>query len=505
MVAFSGVEVTNVGGATQLDRLVVRAPAAARGPRVRRPLLTLGARLRLIDTAALLFAWATAELIFPSAHGFDLLVTLAGSIAVSIFFMMRFGLYDSTAVSTRSIEISRIARVCTGALVLAALIHLSLLENEPWELLAAAGAIMFFALVIGRSVFDSWLRDQRLQGRHCRSEIIVGDGDAAAELCEILGDHPELGHRVLGYIGDPTDTAMRGAEIPWLGWYDDVERALRISGATGAVVIVGSKMGPVAERRVIEKLRASNVRVRLSLGVLGIASRYFQAAPIAHEALFSLAHWAPSRSQRVCKRAIDLVAGAVLLILTMPVMFVCALAIKLTSPGPILFRQTRIGLQGVPFTVLKLRTMRVDAEQARAELENENLRDGPLFKMRDDPRVTRVGRLLRITSLDELPQLFNVLRGQMSLVGPRPALPEEVAQFDDELLDRLQVKPGITGLWQVDGRDNPAFRLYRRLDRFYALNWSVALDLVILVLTAQQVGARMLRMMSSSSDHGVLE
>jgi lipopolysaccharide/colanic/teichoic acid biosynthesis glycosyltransferase len=160
----------------------------------------------------------------------------------------------------------------------------------------------------------------------------------------------------------------------------------------------------------------------------------------------------------------------------------------------VLFRQERIGREGEPFTLLKLRTMETDAEAHRGDIESMNERNGgPLFKATGDPRRTRVGRVLERLSIDEVPQLVNVLRGEMSLVGPRPALPDEVGRFDDALLARLTVAPGITGLWQVEARDNPAFYAYRRLDLFYVENWSVTLDLTILLATVRAVIVRPFR------------
>jgi lipopolysaccharide/colanic/teichoic acid biosynthesis glycosyltransferase len=201
-----------------------------------------------------------------------------------------------------------------------------------------------------------------------------------------------------------------------------------------------------------------------------------------------------SRWQLIVKRGLDVTVASVSLLFAAPVLAIAALAIKLQDRGPVLFRQRRVGRDGRTFEVLKLRTMVPDAEDRLSEVTGENLRrDGPLFKATDDPRRTRVGRVLEATSLDELPQLINVLLGTMSLVGPRPALPDEVAKFDDELLERHSVRPGITGLWQVEARDNPSFDAYRRLDLFYVENWSVTLDLAILFETFQAVLARLLR------------
>ncbi|MCA1672771.1 MAG: sugar transferase, partial [Actinobacteria bacterium] len=150
---------------------------------------------------------------------------------------------------------------------------------------------------------------------------------------------------------------------------------------------------------------------------------------------------------------------------------------------------------GLPFTIYKFRTMVRDAETLLVELRDENERQGPLFKLKDDPRVTRIGRLLRETSIDELPQLVNVIRGEMSLVGPRPALPSEIESFDDELMARHQVKPGITGLWQVHSRDRESFTSYQRLDLFYVENWSLTLDLAVVATTVPAVIGRSWRRM----------
>jgi exopolysaccharide biosynthesis polyprenyl glycosylphosphotransferase len=190
------------------------------------------------------------------------------------------------------------------------------------------------------------------------------------------------------------------------------------------------------------------------------------------------------------KRTFD-VAGAVTgLVLTAPVMLAVAIAVKLDSKGPILFRQIRVGRNSEPFPVLKVRTMVQDAEARLAELRDQNEADGPLFKMANDPRITRVGRFLRKTSLDEVPQLWNVLRGDMSLVGPRPALPHETEEWDALLTQRLRVKPGITGMWQVSGRSDTSFEDYTRLDLYYVDNWSLATDLAILAKTVPVVVLR---------------
>lgn len=200
----------------------------------------------------------------------------------------------------------------------------------------------------------------------------------------------------------------------------------------------------------------------------------------------------PPRSNRVSravKASFDVFAAAVLLVLVAPLLLLLMIGIRLDSPGAAIFRQVRVGRDGRLFEVIKLRTMVDDAEDLKAGLLADNEYDGVLFKMKRDPRVTRLGSLLRRSSLDELPQLVNVLRGEMSLVGPRPALPDEVALMDDDALRRFAVRPGITGLWQVSGRSNLGWDEAKALDTYYAENWTVAGDLSILLRTARAVVA----------------
>jgi lipopolysaccharide/colanic/teichoic acid biosynthesis glycosyltransferase len=189
-------------------------------------------------------------------------------------------------------------------------------------------------------------------------------------------------------------------------------------------------------------------------------------------------------------------------VLSLPLLVLAALAIKVTDPGPVFFKQVRVGKNGHLFTLYKFRTMVVDAEKRMAALARDNERNGPLFKMQGDPRVTKVGKLLRLSSIDEIPQLLNVLKGQMSLVGPRPALPKEVLEFDADLRRRELVKPGITGLWQVEARDSPSFDAYRRLDLFYVDNWTLIGDLDIMLDTLEHMLGRLIGSFRRSDEQG---
>jgi exopolysaccharide biosynthesis polyprenyl glycosylphosphotransferase len=191
--------------------------------------------------------------------------------------------------------------------------------------------------------------------------------------------------------------------------------------------------------------------------------------------------------QRVAKRLFDVAVSAVLIVLSLPLMVAVAVLIKLHDRGPVLFKQDRVGIGGAPFQMWKFRSMVVDAESRLASLQTSSDGNGLLFKMKKDPRVTSIGRLLRKFSFDELPQLFNVLIGSMSLVGPRPPLPSEVEAYEQDVRRRLLVKPGLTGLWQVSGRSNLSWQDSVRLDLYYVENWSLAGDLLILLKTFRAV------------------
>jgi exopolysaccharide biosynthesis polyprenyl glycosylphosphotransferase len=239
----------------------------------------------------------------------------------------------------------------------------------------------------------------------------------------------------------------------------------------------------------ILRLQTLNNHVAIS-----IVPRYFELltwrSTVKEIAGLALIDVAPARlnvAARTVKRTFDLVVGGLTLFFTLPVLAAAAIAIKVNSPGPVLFRQERIGRDNKPFAMYKLRTMSIDAEGMRSQLDTANEVDGPLFKMQIDPRVTKVGRFLRKTSLDELPQLFNVLRGDMALVGPRPFIPSESNSIDGSALRRFEVRPGMTGLWQVSGRSELTFDELQRLDYLYVASWSIWWDMRILWVTPARV------------------
>jgi exopolysaccharide biosynthesis polyprenyl glycosylphosphotransferase len=239
--------------------------------------------------------------------------------------------------------------------------------------------------------------------------------------------------------------------------------------------------------RIVNECARSEIRARIVPDLFQMSVRRLDMDNLNGLPLLSVQEPRISTAGQIAKRVLDIIGAAVVLILTAPFMALAALAIRLDSPGPILFRQERVGRGESRFTLYKFRTMYKDAEEQLETLKAHNEASGPLFKMKNDPRITRVGRILRRTSVDELPQLYNVLKGEMSLVGPRPPLPREVEQYQDWHRRRLAVAPGITGLWQVSGRSDLTFDEMVLLDLYYIENWSLFLDFKILLRTIPQV------------------
>ncbi|HZU73373.1 MAG TPA: sugar transferase [Acidimicrobiales bacterium] len=358
-------------------------------------------------------------------------------------------------------------------------------------------ACMTAFLVVARAGYAAWLRACRTQGRFTRPLVLIGTNDEAAALEQLVDAQGELGYRIVGVVGDQQEWSNRASAVPWLGTFGAASELAKTAGA-GALIAI-TALSSAELNRLIRQLLALRVRVHTSSGMMRIDHRRIRALPFSHEPLYYIEPALLAGWQLALKRAIDLIGATVGLVLTGPLLLLTAVAVRLDSPGPAIFRQDRVGKDGHSFRVFKLRTMVMDAESLAGHFEDDNeRRGGPLFKLDRDPRVTRLGRLLRSTSLDELPQLLNVLRGEMSLVGPRPALAGEVARFDEELLARDRVRPGITGLWQLEGRDNPAFSAYRRLDLFYVDNWSIGMDLAILMGTIAAVLGRSVRLMVRS-------
>ncbi|MFZ4515971.1 MAG: sugar transferase [Acidimicrobiia bacterium] len=455
-------------------------------------------RLALIgtDVACGALAWTTAYAIPTTRLGArgisvpQVILWLAALVVTLVLVNGAQHLYQARVCGVPALVYLRVARTA-GVMALAA-IPLARSVGGEFTLRRAAlgGVLSVVAVSAGRMQFEDWLRSARRSGKHCRPVIVIAGPGADARACiEVLRDHPELGFTVFGTVGEAR-TAIEG--VPYLGSRSELDPVLRRTNVRSVMVAADAATGGARDQLCNDLLRRG-VHVQYVGGVPGLAVDRLRLVPLAHTPTLYLERRVLSRTQQVAKRTLDLTLASLGLVVLAPVMAGIALAIWWNDRGPVFFRQERIGLGGSPFAVVKFRTMVPDAEQQLARVRQQNERSGPLFKVHNDPRRTRVGRVLEATSLDELPQLLNVVRGEMSLVGPRPALAREVAAFDDELLERHAVLPGITGLWQLEARENPSFGAYRRLDLFYVQNWSLGLDLAILAGTVHAVGARMVR------------
>ncbi|MCI0157470.1 sugar transferase [Leifsonia shinshuensis] len=337
--------------------------------------------------------------------------------------------------------------------------------------LAGALPIGLVSLLIVRVVCRVWIGAHRTRGRYLRRALVIGTPKRASDLARVFDESiSPVGVSIVATA--PVETVGRRKLLLELIAENDVD-----------VIVLTEERAQTNVRQLIWDVEGSGAVVWLSVDVPELAAPRAEFHPIERLPIIEVEPADRSITKRRGKRAFDLVFSFFGLLVALPLIAVCALLIKLDSPGPVFFQQTRIGRDGKEFAIHKLRTMRIGAEREVDDLRDQNEGSGPLFKIKDDPRVTRIGRLLRKTSIDEFPQLWNVLRGEMSLVGPRPPLPSEVAEYDRASLRRLIVKPGMTGLWQVNGRSDLTWEQGVRLDLFYVENWSLGGDLHIMFQT----------------------
>jgi exopolysaccharide biosynthesis polyprenyl glycosylphosphotransferase len=323
------------------------------------------------------------------------------------------------------------------------------------------------------------LHRRRAAGESMRRTLVVGDASSVTQIVDDLRALPQYGYQISGVCVPSFDGPLPPLGVPVLGTVSDAVQ-VAADGVFDVVIVTGSELSGQALRRLSWALQRTSAELVVAPGIVEVFGPRVTLEPTAGLSLIHVNAAESRRSRIITKRAFDTAFALGALLLLAPVMAVIAVAVKVTSPGPVLFRQTRVGKEGREFTMLKFRTMVVDAEAKLAELRAANQADGPLFKMDRDPRITRVGHFLRKHSLDELPQLLNVVRGEMALVGPRPPLPYEVAQYRESARRRLLVKPGLTGLWQISGRADLAWEEAVKLDLRYVENWSIAFDLMIL-------------------------
>lgn len=336
-------------------------------------------------------------------------------------------------------------------------------------------------LVLGRLALRSGVKGARRRGALLHRVVLAGTPSHVDEIAAVLRRESWLGYDVVGAITPPTDyREVTGSGIRVWGNTDDVAWVADRLQADTVFVAGGAFTTSAQMRQAVWDLEEQDVQVVVAPSVSDVSSERVSMRPVGG---LPLVHLDPPRAMhaaRWAKRSFDVVGSSLLILAFAPVLAFAAARVWWHDRGPILFRQTRVGRDGTEFACFKFRTMVVDAEAKIAELQRETGESALLFKMKDDPRITAPGRWLRRYSVDELPQLFNVLQGTMSLVGPRPQVPQEVAEYDSVMHRRLRVRPGMTGLWQVSGRSDLSVQDARRLDLYYVDNWSMTQDLAIL-------------------------
>lgn len=342
-------------------------------------------------------------------------------------------------------------------------------------------------LLLSRWVWRKRLHAQRRRGKNMYRTVVVGERHKVDHLITSLTRDTFVGFEIAGVVTERgTRTALSsGAEV--LGSYDDILDVVHAEQADTLIMVNADRISPRRLREIGWELDRRRVDLIVAASLTDVAGPRIHARPVAGMPLIHVDHPRFTGRPRFIKRASDIITSGLGLIVLSPLFLVLAILVKIDSSGPAFFRQERVGVGGKPFKMLKFRSMVADAEDRLPGLLDQSDGNGVLFKMRSDPRVTRIGAFLRKYSLDELPQLVNVLRGEMSLVGPRPPLAHEVEKYDQWTRRRLLVKPGITGLWQVSGRSDLSWDDSVRLDLYYVENWSLVGDILIVLRTIKVV------------------
>jgi exopolysaccharide biosynthesis polyprenyl glycosylphosphotransferase len=435
----------------------------------------LGARVSFEHTTLTVSFWEIAAVIVP----------------LWLAFMAVARLYDVDSVTWGLAVTGKVARALSLGVV--GLILVTFLARMPglsrgWILLVWIFGIVF--VLMGRAAIAFWVAWARSTGRLTLPTLVVGSNAEAADILRVLRADTTSGLVPVGCLAS-SQAERLGLEfvagnVPVLGSARDLSQVLQ-STRVDVVMIASSAFDHDVLARMIAELRTVDADVHVSSGLFEVLTSRVIVSEVAGVPLVTIKGISLTSGAILSKRVFDLAVAAFLVLLGLPVWAFIALAVKLSSPGPVLHSQQRVGLHGRTFKMFKFRSMYADAEAHLPEVIAENEASGPLFKMKDDPRVTSVGAWLRKFSLDELPQLINVVRGDMSLVGPRPPLPREVSSYSVHDWRRLEVTPGMTGLWQVSGRSALTFEEMVRLDLFYIENWSLGLDMTLLFRTIPAV------------------
>lgn len=375
----------------------------------------------------------------------------------------------------------------TGSIITIVFIFLSRPGFYSRVIVIYAGLLSVTILGVSRLFKVILLRRLRRHGVGTERVLVVGAGEIARTVMRTVVANPEYGFNILGFLDDnPAKGETDIGRFKALGSIDNLEDVLQEEKIDEVIITLPWQY----HRKIISimaRCERNNVRSRIVPDLFQMTLSRMHIEEIAGVPMIGVKEVGINGLNQFVKRSIDVSLSALALLLGAPLMALVALMIKMESPGPVLFKQERVGKNGHRFTLYKFRSMMEGAEHQKEALQALNEADGPLFKIKDDPRMTRVGKLLRRLSLDELPQFYNILRGEMSLIGPRPPLPAEVEQYQEWHKRRLDISPGLTGLWQVSGRSELTFDEMALLDIYYIENWSLGLDTKILWRTIPRV------------------
>lgn len=429
-------------------------------------------------------AWLPENYRSPSLMAVAALLVVAWMVALSVSRTR-----DRRVAGAGPQEYSRVAHATWWTFAVIAIVSYTFGLNIARSLVGIALPIGLMLLLAGRKAWRTRLHALRARGDALATVLVAGHADNVRDLVRTLRTRPEIGYRVVGACvpAGERSVSTESLGVPVFGRFDHVP-SLASEMGVDVVAVTGSDATTAdSVRRLGWALSPCKIDLVLASTLTDVAGPRIIVTPVHGARLVHVDAPSLSGPRHLAKRVLDVVAASTALVLFSPLFFAIAVGVRVTSPGPVFFRQQRIGRDGQPFTMLKFRSMVVGAHQQVARLADVDEGNGLLFKIRNDPRVTPVGRCLRRTSLDELPQLLNVITGEMSLVGPRPPLPEEVARYDEVISRRLLVKPGITGLWQVNGRSDLSLEESIRLDLSYVENWTVMGDLMIMARTFRAV------------------
>lgn len=455
-------------------------------------------KLAFID--AFVVTWAILGAYFVRFHMFaapspmmSSYVVLSVALAVTWWlFLQWFGTRDPRVLGHGSEEYRGVTTASLTLFGMLAILSYMLRYDTARGFVGLALPAGLLGLLFARYILRQFIKLERLRGHSSARVIVIGGPEAAEHLIRSLERYPQAGYAPIGaYLVGADSVSGRPLSVPVVGTVPTVAaimRAIEAFEADTVAISAGAQLSPAELRRLGWQLAAKGTQMILAPALTDVAGPRLHTQPVAGLPLVHVSTPKLTGGKRLAKRLFDLLGSGFLIVTLSPVLLCIAVSVRVSSPGPVFYHQERIGIGGETFRMTKFRSMRINADsELSALLQSQGADAKPLFKVTNDPRITSVGKFLRKYSLDELPQLFNVFSGSMSLVGPRPQREGEVALYDDAAHRRLYVRPGMSGLWQVSGRSNLSWEEAIQLDLYYVENWSLTQDIMILLKTFKVV------------------